>query len=322
MSGTQNPTTRQHYVPQSYLRNFTSTPSLEKNKQRIFVYDKAEKWEKELPIKKVAAEKNIYAFDWAKALDFHEYLEMERSQTLESVFRSLIEPLQQQTIDEIKSIASNSSYCSYKNTVLSDDLITSELKEKLASCIVFQYLRTKEVKDSFAEMGSKVFEHFEYLKEYFEKNTDYKISEQYLDTMNAHNRMAENEDLRGLLVTELFANEKLLTDLVQKMCGYIFCFVVNTTDYALITSDTPVIIIGHDATDKTPYFGKVGTEIIFPISPTIFLSAVDPIFFAGYKEFDRHVIKVNNDKEVTFNQNYYQLNGAKRFVFSAKTSLT
>lgn len=323
MAGKQNPTTRQHYIPQSYLRNFTSTPLLDKSKQQIFVYDKVENWVKELPIKHVGWEKNMYAFDWGKTLSCSEYLGLERSQALDSTFTNLIEPLQQRTIAEIENVAKSTSFSSFGDEVfLSDTLITPEIKEKLASCIVFQYLRTKEIKDNFERIGSKVYEQLQYLKKYYEENSKFKITEKYLDVMNAHKQMAEGEDLRGLLMTEIFKNEKLTNSLIEKMYGYVFLFGVNTSDYTLMTSDSPVIIIGHDATNRTPYFGGFGTEIIFPLSSNIVLSAVDPVFFSNYIKYDRCIIKEHNANESILRCNSYQYKGAERFVFSSKNEFS
>ena len=354
MSKENKPTSRQHFVPQSYLRNFTSTPHLPKEKQRIHVFDKHEnkhenKYRGELPIEKVARVKHLYAYDLLKILDLQEYdsntfnfnnVEIERSQAAEKMFGNTLEPLQAETIREIEKIVkATKTYSTDGKWAFSrpQSVISPELKEKLATCIIFQYLRTKTMSDNLATQYNKVFEHCEHWENYFNDNNNCesiakfkKMSSSFTQEMikngdaskgiplsdlkNFAHKASTNKDFRAFMMTQIFASLEIAPVLVKKLLQYEFCILVNLSDDVFITSDVPVQPRNYDKQNITPYFGAMDTEIWFPITPNICICATN--YNGGTGEFDGRVWS-DNTGELVKRSNYYQYHFADRFVFSS-----
>jgi len=321
MSKSKKPTVRQHYVPQSYLRNFTSTPDKAKNKQMIFQYDKQERLVKEVPVKDAACVKNIYAYDVKNAFDLPEDTIIEpkgRSQAIESVFSEFIEPLQAEVIRKIQHIVDNSEYLNLSDTNLSfaNTLIPVELKESLASCIVFQYLRTDFFKRHNAEQGARMVEQLTYIRNFYEERFNASFDDNMDQSLDFFGRLASNDDFGAYMMTSIFSNKEALVHLTQAILQYSILLTVNESATKFITSDVPVQLINHGEKNLMPYFGTPNTEIVFVLTPKIAVTALYP----HYGTLDRRIMKDLSDESVN-RTNRIQFDLSRRFVFSQNNEL-
>lgn len=326
----KKPTKHQHYIPQVYLRKFTSTPLLEKDKRKIFMYDKTTQLFDELPVKRVAIENNIYAYDLGNALyrknEKDNTKQVARSQVLENIFQYSIEPMLGQAINEVEDISHNIHQDPNKR-ILSDTIVSStelsfELKEKLATSMVFQYFRTTQIKNNIAKMGLKISSHLKYWASYFTKNIEYLLADETVDSMNFHEQLSQNSDLQALLMTRIYSDESILPKLVAILLTYIWTVIITDVNDILITSDVPIQFIGRnlEGGNQHIYFGTVGSEVIFPLTSNIYLSLKEPQYFSQYKVFDGKYIKVGAGTPLSYYPNFFLFNGAERFVFSSKNS--
>ena len=117
---------KQHYVPQLYLKNFSS----EINPEKIYVKSKVPSKLYLANISDTAAQRNFYTVN-----------KFEDKYILERHFSSTIEPMLSSIIKIIRSKAENNLI---QNGIC---ILSGEEKEKLALSIIFQFLRSTNTRD-------------------------------------------------------------------------------------------------------------------------------------------------------------------------------
>lgn len=313
MPNKQNQTVRQHYLPQAaYLNRFTSTPEL-KEKLRIYRYDKLSKDSKELPIKEVAREKNLYAYE----THIDKNKKKIRSQLAENVYKDKIEPLLKETIDDIINFVESVSYfkggitgnCSFSEETLSD-----ELKEKIVTSIAFQFFRTPSIKKSHEANAKKISD----AMESWTKAFNLPLAEEAEIMKDHYKKVTSDKEY-----STFWFNQTLFNKEIPNLCNALFGFymwnIIVLDKVQLVTSDIPIIITKRIPELTGGYFGDYSSEIIYPVTPNICIQAKEPTYFEKYKEMNGHVIKLNEEESKVFVQknNILQLLGSDRFAFSA-----
>ena len=139
----EKPKRNQHYVPQSYLKNFILNPN--KNEKQIFVFDKVIQKKFTNSIKNIPYERYFY--------DFPEILVSpgEDPQKVENFFSEL-EGRQQKLLKHIQKKIDWIFSLRKKGNAYSKKVLNQSQKIDLSYIVAFQLFRTKEFRNSLLEM--------------------------------------------------------------------------------------------------------------------------------------------------------------------------
>lgn len=258
----------QHYVPRFYLKSFVTKPK----KQSVYCYDKTKGKCFPVSTKNIASESYFYDASQEDGQRIEEALN-----SVESLFVPV-----------------------YRKMLASEDLagLTSDEREAVALFVVVQEHRTREKRETIADMMKQLQQRLykETLSEEFKERYD-------IDRWGA-------EDQVKALHLSTFKNVPLYSEIVLHMKWILF---VNHTPMPLWASDHP--INRFNPLDAKPYgnLGLIckGIEMHFPLSPRLVLSFCDPTLYDVLP--DRH--EMRNVQEVTF-ENWLQVAKSTRYVFS------
>jgi hypothetical protein len=139
----EKPKKNQHYVPQSYLENFSLDPN--KNEKQIFVFDKDTQRKFPNNIKNIPLERYFY--------DFPENLVLpgEDPQKVENFFDEL-EGRQKKLLKHIKKKIDWIFSLRKKGNVYSKKVLNQSQKIDLSYVVAFQLFRTREFRNFLLEM--------------------------------------------------------------------------------------------------------------------------------------------------------------------------
>lgn len=226
---------RQHFVPQFYLRAFTSTPD-ERNPQamRVWTFDKPSMRTWEARIQEVASRNG-----------FHDLTPGDTKQELEKLFSNEIEPQFKDTVARLLAcIAEGRPF-------------DQTLKAEMGYFLAVQFLRTqafratiKDVLDQFGEIMRRQMKHVR-------PDLDW-------DAVRVEGRVGAARH------AEFMFADATLRDLVGVFADHVWSVGRNITDTPFFTSDTPVV--WHNYADLPPLLGRgglgtYGAEVMFPLSP-------------------------------------------------------
>jgi hypothetical protein len=232
---------KHHYVPQAYLKRFAV-------QDQVFVFDKQNEQTFKTNVLNIAAERDFYRIpDKAVSSEINSY-------ALESAL-SEIEIEHQQALDALVKYVDSSQE------------ISRELRLGVARAIVFQYLRTQQMRvriseglNDFRDQLTKLL-----LPPMKSLNED---SIQFEHDENASREYAKSNHL--LLTINLRLVETLATILTDY---HQWSVVQNMTELSFITSDSPVIldsiIKGSPIFGNT--FGSLGARVLFPVNPKLLI---------------------------------------------------
>ncbi|EMO41223.1 DUF4238 domain-containing protein [Leptospira noguchii] len=278
-------TQRQHYVPQSYLKNFYKP-----NSEQVAVFDLTTSKKFSTDTINIAQERFFY--------DLPPKLEKEFGvvQFMEKFFHPS-ESNGKEIRDKIIIEAASNPRIN----------LTEKERFLLSNYIVLQYFRTKEFRNYYVEITEKTYEHVaklqltlvdpELLKEPFR----IKFNEVHLPVHQARFLL----DVGNIL------------DISLRLSNHGWLILKNDTKIPFITSDNPVFLIPHKQDMLLSHSGLLseGIELIYPISPGFILIIFDSSFFKKFNSSDIIVSDINDAYVISY-YNSAQLISSSRQLYS------
>jgi hypothetical protein len=303
----------QHYVPQSYLKNF----SIERS--QISVFDKFEKRSFTSNVRNVASERAFYDFPQSVS-------QPENIKVIENLFSGL-ETRQDRFLRHIQKkvdcIFGLRRIPDHAGKIYSIDAITADQRQDLACVVAIQLLRTKEFRKFIVEMRQAV-EHLtkQTLEqaildriEQFELVTATKLNEELasglqsliLDECNSTVSVIYDE---GLAVVHAKFILEHYSEVAQILSDHIWIIGVNDTGQPLFTSDHPVV--RHSCLSSTGIASE-GVEISFPLNSTAILIMREKRYFREFTKQDSKLFPLTLEDVEHYNR--LQIYNSNRFVF-------
>lgn len=285
---------KQHYVPQIYLRNFSS----EINPGKIYVKSKSPSKLYLANISDTAAQRNFYTVN-----------KYEDKYILERHFSSTIEPMLSSIIKIIRSKAENNLI---QNGIC---ILSGEEKEKLALSIIFQFLRSTNTRDYEKKLYNENLPiAFAKAKERFSPLSDEQVEKLKL--------FENSEDYFKDIALSTIFNEKSLTKYISILLRKNFLIYRIIGDELFVTSDNPVVLLNSITLEATPFKNGLENEstvVMYPISPKTIVVAYHPAkYFGTLKELDCCLRFINGEKEKGFinTANKAQKHSCNNFLYS------
>jgi hypothetical protein len=302
----------QHYVPQCYLKNFTTH-------SKIFVYDKISKRSlslKGMNVKNVASE--TYFNDFPEEVLPAEIRGKRESQLIENNFSAL-------EVDFCKILGNVITAYNNQNkaNINSIFLLDQETKQKLSYFLMLQIIRTR----NFRNTMKRVFEDVDTLLNKLQKvRPDYKpLPDEYVEPLPGE--LDNSIDIESFIANEpsthsqkqhlIYMFNKLNRgnneEITKALAEHTWIIGVNPTTLPLCTSDNPVVI------NKYQNFGSgltsIGVQIAYPISPQLILILFESSFWKDLKSHDRECLNLSEKLVNIYNK--LQLTQCTRQVYSS-----
>lgn len=248
---------KQHYVPQTYLKNFTA----DKKKSRLFVLSKCTEKVYGAEVKDTAAERNFYTIDHF----FDKYvLENTYAQCVEPSFGALL-----------KNIRRNCENVLIQNNAL---VISQAQKTQLALNIVIQLFRGKQAR----KFEKKLYD--ELLPSVFDKAKKSFPNIEESVAKKTFERFATDENFFKEIELQTNFNQVRLLNITEILMKYTFVFHRINGAASFVTSDNPVMLINYITKNAVPFTNGLmqsSTILCFPLSPSLLLVAYNPNMFFG-----------------------------------------
>ena len=306
-----NQAINQHYVPQSYLKNFSF------NRSQLFVFDKFRQCSFTSNVRNVASERAFY--DFPQSIN-----QPENIQVIEQFFSGL-EAKQdkflrhiQKKIDRIfqMRLIPNKASKTY-----STNAITADQRQDLAYIVAIQFLRTKEFRKFIVDMHQAV-----------EPLTKQALEKAILDQINNLQSLTSTKfdkklvsDLKSIILnkynstvlsiyTDTVVHSKFILDhypeVAQILSNHVWIIGINDTDQPLFTSDHPVV--RHSYLSSVGIASK-GIEISFPLNSTVILIMLEKQHFHKFNKQDSKLFPLTLEDVEHYNR--LQICNSNRFVF-------
>ena len=277
-----NITTNQHFVPQSYLRRFASS------KEQVCVFDKSKQSQFVTSVRNVASERYFYDLpvdEVAKDADF---------QVLEKMFQK-VENHFSKAVEKVAA------------SVETGQRMEMKQKQALAYFLHVQQARTRKSRNRQMELLGKM------MTSLGEKQLKLKGFD--LEELGVSVTMDEKAVL-GLQGGMIF-NYKEALHFVETLLNHA-CFIgVNQTSTPLWTSDDPVVMQAHE---RHPVMSMAGTasrgiEIAFPLTPALILILFERTF---HQDLSNHLYEhiMLNEEDITY-YNGMQAEQSHRQIYSS-----
>jgi hypothetical protein len=313
----EKPKKNQHYVPQSYLENFSLDPN--KNEKQIFVFDKDNQKKFPTNIKNIPLERYFY--------DFPENLVLpgEDPQKVENFFDEL-EGRQKKLLKHIKKKIDWIFRLRKKGNAYSKKVLNQSQKIDSSYVVAFQLFRTKEFRNFLLEMR-------EVNKPFFDKLIEQEINEiitqgakEYSIILNEESTseiqsmLSERIDNKlsfmykeGLSVIHSNFMDSSYEPASQILREHIYLIGINDTEKPLFTSDHPVVQYPHLGLNG---INSPGIEIAFPIDSKAILIMKEKSHFYKFAKLDGNLFPLTLNDVDFYNQ--LQVYGSNRFVFCSE----
>lgn len=289
--GKENKPTRQHHVPQVYLKNFCDSHGciavMDKRKRRIF----------STGIRAVGVENDFYTLE-----------KLDNPYCWEHTYASSIEPLMGKLLSKL---------ISQTNILVQNGAtaISPSEKEQLAVIMVVQLLRGKHSR----EYEQKLYT--DYLPEAIDK-----AKTLFGPLSNEQNKLLEAFVSDDYYFKRTAMDVTLDSDRMAQYAGILcrrdFLIYRIQGNMEFITSDNPVMFINSITSNARPFANgliKPTTIVYYPISPKLLLCAVHPLaYFGVLSDQDCHLIDLDACKEIGFisSINKKQINQCYQHVFA------
>lgn len=307
-----NQVVNQHYVPQSYLKNFSY------NNSQVFVFDKFKQRIFPSNVRNIASERFFYDLP-QKNIKNHN-----NTQIIENFF-SRLEARQKRFLKHIlKKVNGVSSVeIIQKDKSYSIEAITADQKQDLAYITAIQFLRTKEFREYLAEIYSvllslskptweqMIIEQINRLEllNFIDFNKEYilKLKRSILDILGSDISAVSGKKLVLLHAKYIIDN---CSKIAQILSDHIMIIGINNTDQFLLTSDHPVVRHSYSLTSG---LASEGVEIAFPLNDKVILIMKDRKYFHRIVEQDKKVKLLTLEDIKLYNT--LQVNNSNRFLF-------
>lgn len=278
----------QHYVPQTYLKNFAYENT------KVFVFDKVEQRVFASSIKNVASETYFNDFPADQTPEDVD------PQIVEKAFAVLEGKYQQDFNELILSAHTNRRM----------DL---QKRGRWSLFLAFQILRTRGFRDTYIAAS----------KEILAKLLADAWQAEYPDEPLSEFEVTLKKEYEPVQHARFMFHPNTFLDLSLGFKQYIWIMGLNPTDTLLYTSDTPVVKRPHAPADENVSNSgwlSPGIEIAFPLTPHHLLILLEPTFFKKLTHLDGSVIDLS--PESVEHYNILQVGESYRRIFSQSNNFT
>lgn len=324
-----------HYVPQSYLRRFSSDGT------QVHVFDKFTRRSFVTNVKNVASETYFHDVPEEHLAKLIEWVQQkfkdsedlphivdavkglgtveERLSQIEGQFMTVIDDLavdlEHNTVwfkaePEIKSFRrrtlSGIDVVTLFGRLAASECIDPKYKPAVAFLVAVQFVRTKEYRDS--------------LKEYLEKSTK-AVSELILRVMGEDTSAFEvetqvSEEHVKVLHLGHMQDLDVISRMVNVLMDHIWSFEANETSQPFFTSDNPVALVPNKFEPFRHHTGYASEGIIvrMPLTPQYAVAFYERTFFTDLEHIEGKVLPVDAD-HVTYH-NSIQINQSYRQIYA------
>lgn len=282
--------TKQHYIPQSYLRNFANS------KKSIYTYDKIESRVYNAAIDNICCIDDFYRIS-DFSLNEKEQLAIECdyfAQNIEPQYKSLIE-----------------WFINQKDECLNCKKAKIELsiadKKNIAKYILIQYFRLPDMRKRISGMVDDfMLQTIPILKELIAR----KKNNPNINTLDIGYKFDPVSTHAALS----FLDGELMDEFTTAFAKNYWSFLVSK-DGRFYTSDYPLAVFSHVPNVEPMYLGlaQYGGELTFPISRDIIIAIWDNQFFSNRRKDDCNLTIIDSEEEKR--QNLLRYIYAKRYVF-------
>lgn len=277
-------TINQHYVPQFYLRQFSSSPG------KIWCCEhRSERFkQRERSIERVCSSEHFY--------DLPATLEDESSELFQIVEKQLC------AVESIGKRFIRSCLAGYEELVhqkFREEAIgrpPSRVFKNLAAYMAIQFLRTESAR----------------ILVRLSLDSDTEVDLARVGSSLSHADWCVNENWIKYYHIRCISDFR---DYMQYFLKPIWRFGINQSRTPLWTSDNPVSLVGPHASSTRLDFRSYGLRIAFPLSPSIVLILHEPDRFSRMKHLDGKPLKLSEHDVNTLNQ--AQFNQSTRFILSS-----
>lgn len=266
-------TKNQHYVPRCYLNRWTN----ERHQINVFNKQKEKEWISN--VYDVACERFFYDISYnelsASALDFLHLNGVNPEEDEQFIEHFFSEQVEGEYANLLKRLIDKDISSWYEKNCF---FISKENKFLMSICLVYQYIRTKSVRDSINDT-SKCME--QWIKD---MNCDGEIMKRYL--IGNH----EKEIIQG----NMFFDINNVTELTKSFCSLTWILGINRTNTPLFTSDHPIGTYPHikDPIMSMSGIRSRGVEVYFPLSPNHILIMWDAEYHTEFRGQDRKYVSI------------------------------
>ncbi|WP_413172465.1 DUF4238 domain-containing protein [Anabaena azotica] len=313
----EKPKKNQHYVPQSYLENFSLDPK--KKEKQIFVFDKFNQTKFSTNIKNIPLERYFY--------DFHEILVSpgEDPQIVENLFTE-IEGEQKKLLKHIQKKIDWIFSLRKKSNAYSKKVLNQSQKIDLSYVVAFQWFRTREFRNFLLEMrevNKPLFDKLikqemneiitQFAAEYsipLNEESASEIKSMLFEITDDKLSFMYKEGLSAIHSNFMFSYYEPASQILRK---HIYLIGINDTDQPLFTSDHPVVQYSHLGLKG---INSPGIEIAFPINSKAILIMKEKSHFDKFTKLDSNLFPLTLNDVNFYNQ--LQVYGSNRFVFCSE----
>ena len=298
-----NRTKKQHYVPQSYLENW-SIPG----QHHVYVFDKYKDEVRTNNIEDIASENYFYDLNFAGVfseaeikqyqLDDIDLSKIDNNQYIENYFANHIESIYKQSLDKIITRVRSMSEWEMRNCFF----IQPERVYSLAILLVLQRIRVKSIRDTIVEMTDMLGQALT------ENNAPQSMIDEYASLSKNQLKL-----LHGKMIVD---NSKVL-ELANVLSNHIWILLKNKTKHQFFTSDNPIGTIAHSSNPYLSMSGLAseGVEIYFPISPDMMLIMYEKTYHSKLTPMHCRILETENEEMVNYYNSHCIINSS-RCVFS------
>lgn len=280
----KQPQTNQHYIPQCYFRNFSSS-----NKS-IYVYDKKLSKSFSTAIDERCCNDDYYSL-LAKNVDTDKS-KREKELIIEKDF--LADYIEPKFDILLKRIISNKDEWIEGNNI---SAISDEEKQELSALIAIQFLRLPNKRDDL--ISSYEGDDMNDIIKIFQMGLSIETGNIDIENIQIIPKVESHSQLHA---ERLFCNQKIINDFTFTLYNKYWEFFVST-DNDILTSDNPIVIKAHKKGVRPLCFGlgAESTEISFPLSKNIVLVIWDKNYFPLKDITDCQFSIIDNKKKREYN---------------------
>lgn len=295
-------TRKEHYVPRCYLRRWKNS------KEQVYVYDKRLKKARINNVYDVACERFYYD------IDYHELSE-DKIAFLKSI--GINPENDEQFIEHFLAEYIEESYSKILAKIVDKEVtpwhekncyfVNNQDRLELALFLVFQYIRTKETRDSIVD-SSNCLEQL--LKEMH-------CSKETIDQYTI--KQKEEQIIQGNLLLDI----DHIVDLMQSFWDLTWILGINRTDVPFYTSDNPIGTCPHI---KHPIMsmagiGSKGVEVFLPLSPNHILLMFDGSYHTEISRYNGRYVSLDDIDDIEHYNRLCTYNSS-RCVFSSNSDFS
>lgn len=272
-------TKKQHYVPRCYLNRWTN------EKHQINVFSKTNEKEWISNVYDVASERFFYDINHTElsesALNLLHQNGVDPKDDEQFIEHFFSEQVEDEYAELLKQIVDKEITPWYEKNCF---FISEENKILMSICLVYQYIRTKSVRNSIAD-SSKCMEQW---------MRDMNCSEELINRYT----IGTNED--EIIQGNMFFDIDHITKLAKSFYSLTWILGINRTNTTLFTSDHPIGTYPHikDSLVSMSGIGSRGVEVYFPLSPNHILIMVDADYHTGFIGHDRRYVSITDVEDI------------------------